>query len=95
MACNRAWEKSVTNDNGPMRVALPQGKRQAPEDAMNTNLFEQRVLPHHQTPASIWGQGGSAYDDISFGISDALAHTAQRLSAKPKEQVLDVATGTG
>ncbi|HEU0158085.1 MAG TPA: class I SAM-dependent methyltransferase [Hyphomicrobiaceae bacterium] len=62
---------------------------------MNTNLFEQRVLPHHQTPASIWGQGGSAYDDISFGICDALAHTAQRLSAKPKEQVLDVATGTG
>jgi SAM-dependent methyltransferase len=53
------------------------------------------VLPHHETAASAWGQGGRAYDDISFGLSDALAHAAQRLSAQANEHILDVATGTG
>jgi len=62
---------------------------------MEPNPFNERVLAHHQTAASMWGQGGRAYDDISFGISDALAHAAQRLSAQPQEQVLDLATGTG
>ena len=62
---------------------------------MEPNPFNERVLAHHQAAASIWGQGGRAYDDISFGISDALAHAAQRLSAQPQEQVLDLATGTG
>lgn len=53
------------------------------------------VLAHHRAAALMWGQGGSGYDDISYGLSDALAHTAQRLSARPDEQILDVATGTG
>ena len=53
------------------------------------------VLAHHQAAASMWGEGGRAYNDISFAISDALAHAAQRLKAKPGEQILDVATGTG
>jgi SAM-dependent methyltransferase len=53
------------------------------------------VLAHHKAAASLWGQGGKAYDDISFGLSDALAHAAQRLSAQPNEHILDVATGTG
>lgn len=53
------------------------------------------VLAHHRAAASLWGQGGKAYDDISFGLSDALAHAAQRLSAQPNEHILDVATGTG
>jgi SAM-dependent methyltransferase len=53
------------------------------------------VLPHHRAAASMWGQGGRSYDDISYGLSDALAHAAQRLSAKPHEEILDVATGTG
>ena len=53
------------------------------------------VLPHHLTAASTWGQGGRLYDDISFGLSDALGHAAQQLDARADEQILDVATGTG
>jgi len=45
--------------------------------------------------AQMWDAGGSRYDEISFGVSDALAHTAQRLNAKPDQAILDVATGTG
>ena len=45
--------------------------------------------------AAMWGLGGSDYDDVSFAISDALAHAAQRLNAQPGQAVLDVATGTG
>src|SRR5262245_66635521 len=50
---------------------------------------------HHQTAAAMWGRGGSNYDDVSFVISDALAHAAQRLNARAGERMLDVATGTG
>jgi len=53
------------------------------------------VLPHHRDAAAMWGRGGRHYDDVSFAISDALAHGAQRLAARPGERVLDVATGTG
>lgn len=53
------------------------------------------IRAHYKTAASLWGEGGKAYDDISFGLSDALAHAAQRLSAQPNEHILDVATGTG
>ena len=53
------------------------------------------MLAHHMAAASMWGQGGRAYDDVSFGLSDALAHAAQRLSAQPDEEILDAATGTG
>lgn len=59
------------------------------------NDVNQAVLDHHRAAAHMWGLGGSAYDDISFVISDALAHGAQRLSPRPGEEVLDVATGTG
>lgn len=45
--------------------------------------------------ARMWDLGGEAYDRISFGISDALAHAAQRLNPKPSQALLDVATGTG
>lgn len=47
------------------------------------------------TAARIWGSGGRAYDNVSFAISDALAHAAQRLAPKPGDRVLDIATGTG
>ena len=40
----------------------------------------------------MWGLGGSDYDDVSFAISDALAHAAQRLNAQPGQAILDVAT---
>jgi SAM-dependent methyltransferase len=53
------------------------------------------IKPHHEVPAQIWDRGGQDYDNISFGVSDALAHAAQRLNPKPGEQILDVATGTG
>ena len=62
---------------------------------MESRTFKERLLPHHHTAASVWGQGGKAYDDVSYGLSDALAHAAGRLSARPQENVLDVATGTG
>lgn len=57
-------------------------------------------LPTHvETPeppaARMWGLGGRHYDDVSFAISDALAHAGQRLAPEPGSTVLDVATGTG
>lgn len=54
-----------------------------------------RVLPHHQVAATLWSRGGAQYDNVSYAISDALAHAAQRLAARPGERILDVATGTG
>ncbi len=48
-----------------------------------------------QEAAVMWGSGGRHYDDVSYAISDALAHAAQRLNARAGERVLDVATGTG
>ncbi len=56
---------------------------------------DEAVLTHHQPAAAMWGRGGRHYDDVSFAISDALAHAAQRLNARAGERVLDVATGTG
>jgi SAM-dependent methyltransferase len=56
---------------------------------------DQGVLAHHQAAATMWGRGGRHYDDVSFAISDALAHAAQRLNARAGERILDVATGTG
>jgi SAM-dependent methyltransferase len=53
------------------------------------------AVPHNAKVAAAWTRGGRAYDRISFGVSDALAHAAQRLSPRPNERVLDVATGTG
>ena len=56
---------------------------------------DEAVLTHHQPAAAMWGRGGRHYDEVSFAISDALAHAAQRLNARAGERVLDVATGTG
>lgn len=53
------------------------------------------VLEHHKQAAATWDAGGRLYDEISFGISDALMHAAQRLNPRPGQKVLDVATGTG
>jgi SAM-dependent methyltransferase len=53
------------------------------------------VSDHNRLAAQMWGTGGKAYDDISFAISDALTHAAQRLNAHGGEEILDVATGTG
>jgi SAM-dependent methyltransferase len=56
---------------------------------------DQPILDHHQPAAAMWGRGGKEYDEVSFAISDALAHAAQRLNARAGERILDVATGTG
>lgn len=61
---------------------------------MLDNQIDQ-VLEHNRQAAAIWGAGGRHYDEVSFAISDALAHAGQRLGAKAGERVLDVATGTG
>jgi SAM-dependent methyltransferase len=53
------------------------------------------IKPHHEDAARAWDLGGREYDNISFGVSDALAHAAQRLNAAPGQRILDVATGTG
>ncbi len=53
------------------------------------------VLDHHQGAARMWGAGGQGYDNVSFAISDALGHAAQRINARPGQSILDVATGTG
>ena len=53
------------------------------------------ILPHHQAAAAMWNTGGRHYDIVSFAISDALAHAAQRLDAVAGERILDIATGTG
>lgn len=60
-----------------------------------TSFAADRVLPHNRVAAETWGSGGRAYDEISFGIGDALAHAAQRLNARLGERILDLATGTG
>lgn len=48
-----------------------------------------------EAAAKLWGAAGRAYDEMSFMVSDALAHAAQRLQVQRAEAVLDVATGTG
>ena len=57
--------------------------------------LDRPVLAHHEAAARMWDAGGRGYDEISFGISDALMHAAQRLNPKPGQEILDVATGTG
>ena len=62
---------------------------------MSASSSASRIEPHHEAAARSWGHGGRAYDDISFVLSDALAHAAQRLDAAAGQEILDVATGTG
>src|SRR5215471_12193414 len=59
------------------------------------DVIDHAVMPHHEAAATMWGRGGKHYDDVSYAISDALAHAAQRLNARAGERILDVATGTG
>ena len=56
---------------------------------------DETVLSHHRAAATMWDQGGKDYDDVSFAISDALKHAAQRLDAREGQRILDVATATG
>jgi len=56
---------------------------------------DHRILDHNRPAVAQWDAGGMDYNDVSFAISDALAHAAQRLAPAAGERVLDVATGTG
>ena len=60
-----------------------------------TDSAKERVQEHHRAAAEMWSRGGRFYDDVSYAISDALAHAAQRLNPRPGERILDVGTGTG
>ena len=57
--------------------------------------IDDAILPHHHAAAAMWDRGGKNYDNVSFAVSDALKHAAQRLDARAGERILDVATGTG
>lgn len=56
---------------------------------------ENPVMKHNRAAAEMWGRGGHHYDNVSFAISDALAHAAQRLAPEAGTDILDIATGTG
>lgn len=45
--------------------------------------------------ARMWGDPGTSYDGISFGLSDTISHTVQALWPQPGELILDIGTGTG
>lgn len=61
----------------------------------NTERQDAGVLSHNQIAAQTWGAGGAGYDRVSRGIADAIEHCVDRLSPRPGDQILDVATGTG
>lgn len=53
------------------------------------------LAPRNLRAAGIWNSGGAAYDEISRGIADAIAHAVIRLEPRPGQRILDLATGTG
>lgn len=54
-----------------------------------------RIRSHNAGPAKVWSSGGSAYDEVSRGILDAIEHAVDRLEPKIGMRILDLATGTG
>jgi SAM-dependent methyltransferase len=50
---------------------------------------------HNIAPAEAWGLGGTDWEFISFGLSDAIGHAVQCLWPEPGERVIDIGTGTG
>jgi SAM-dependent methyltransferase len=53
------------------------------------------IQPHNLRAAAVWSRGGTAYEEISRGIADAIEHCVLRLDPQPGERVLDLSTGTG
>ena len=58
-------------------------------------MADNQIANHNRAAAAAWDAGGVGYDEVSFYVSDALAHAAQRLAPMAGERILDVATGTG
>jgi ubiquinone/menaquinone biosynthesis C-methylase UbiE len=53
------------------------------------------VQKHNLKAQSVWNAPAGRYDEISRSIADAIEHAVERVSAKPGERILDLATGTG
>jgi len=53
------------------------------------------VQTHNLKAQSVWNSPAGRYDEISRSIADAIEHAVERLSPKPGERILDLATGTG
>lgn len=53
------------------------------------------IRSHNAMPSATWSSAGSAYDEVSRGILDAIEHSTNRLAPLPGARILDVATGTG
>ena len=53
------------------------------------------VQAHNQKAQSVWNSPAGRYDAISRSIADAIEHAVERLSPRPGERILDLATGTG
>jgi hypothetical protein len=52
------------------------------QEVTNMKASDHVILAHHQPAATMWGRGCKDYDEVSFAISDALAHAAQRLNVQ-------------
>ena len=53
------------------------------------------VQSHNAKAQSVWNSPGGRYDEISRSIADAIEHAVERLRPRSRENILDLATGTG
>jgi len=60
-----------------------------------TNEMMTFIQPHNERASKVWSSGGDNYNEVSRGIADSIEHAVMRLSPRPGEAVLDLATGTG
>ena len=60
-----------------------------------TNEMMTFIQPHNERASKVWSSGGDNYNEVSRGIADSIEHAVLRLSPRPGEAVLDLATGTG
>ena len=57
--------------------------------------MSQIVQQHNLKSQTVWNAPAGRYDEISRSIADAIEHAVERVSAKPGDRILDLATGTG
>lgn len=63
--------------------------------SLATDPQDSAVRSHNAMASATWSSAGSAYDEVSRGILDAIEHAINRLDPKLDKQILDLATGTG